>query len=42
MPRVILHAGPALDEVGNAREGPEIRAEPVRAGPLAQGRFKAG
>jgi len=42
MSGVILHAGQALDEARDARQGPEIRAEAVRTRALAQGRFDAG
>jgi hypothetical protein len=42
MARVILHARQPLDDASDARQGPEVRAEPMRARPLAQGRFDPG
>src|SRR5439155_654829 len=41
-PRVILHAGHALDHQYDTRQGPEPGTEAMRAGALAQGHVDAG
>lgn len=42
MAGMIRHANQALDEPRDPRQGPELRAEAVGPGTLAQGRFDAG
>ncbi len=42
MPRVILHAGQALDDHRHAGQGPEIGTEAGRPRPLPQCRFHPG
>ena len=42
MPRVIPHPGEPLDDLGDARQGPQVRREPVRPGSFPQGRVDPG
>jgi hypothetical protein len=42
MPRVIPNPGEALDELGDAREGPQVRLEPVRPRSVPQRRVDPG
>lgn len=41
MPRVILHAGQALDEPSDSGQRPQVRAEAMRARALAESCFNA-
>ena len=41
MPGVILHAGQLLDDPRDARQRPQVCAEPLRPRSFAQGRFDA-
>ena len=42
MPRVIPDPGESLDELGNARQGPQVRPEPVRPRSVPQRRVDPG
>jgi hypothetical protein len=42
MPRVIPDPGEPLDELGDARQGPQVRLEPVRTRPVPQRRVDPG